>query len=80
VFGVDPDELRRRMSAYRAAVTAALRQEYGEIFLATAALCALGALFALALGGRRARADDAGLPASAGIGRHTGHMSENILR
>ena len=79
-FGVDADELRRRMSAYRAAVTAALRQEYGEIFLATAVLCALGALLALALGGRRARADDAGLPASAGIGRHTGHMSENILR
>jgi len=79
-FGIDADELRQRMTVYRAAVTAALRQEYGEIFLATAVLCGLGALLALALGGRGAGAEGAEPPASAAIPRPTGHMSENIVR
>ena len=56
-FGVDAQTQARRMAAYRAAVGAALRQEYREIFLATAVLCALGAL--VALSAREARNVDA---------------------
>jgi MFS family permease len=72
-FGIPAEEFRLRTEAYQDAVRAALRQEYGEIFLATAVLCGLGALAALALGRPATRA-----PAVSGA--QTGHMSENIVR
>ena len=50
-FGGGPAEF----AAYRAALEAAMRVEYREIFLITAALCAAGALVGLALSGRDRR-------------------------
>jgi MFS family permease len=50
-FGVAAEEYRRRLADYEAAVRDALRTEYAEIFLATAALCLLGALVAITSGG-----------------------------
>ncbi|WP_433224309.1 MFS transporter [Dactylosporangium sp. CS-047395] len=55
VFGKPPDEQRRMLDAYKAAVQAALRTEYREIFLATAVICVLGAACALLLSGRTAK-------------------------
>jgi multidrug resistance protein len=54
-FGVTEEEFARQVAAYRLALEAALRMEYKEIFIATAAICALGAILALLLG-RRSRA------------------------
>jgi MFS family permease len=51
-FGIDAAEFQRQVAAYNEAIRVALRTEYAEIFTATAALCALGALASLALGGR----------------------------
>jgi hypothetical protein len=53
-FGVTQEEFARQMEAYRLALEGALRLEYKEIFIATAAICVLGALLALLLG-RKAR-------------------------
>lgn len=50
-FGGGPAE----WAAYQAALQAAMRVEYREIFLITAALCAAGALVGLALSGRDRR-------------------------
>ena len=51
-FGKTPDEYRAQFNAYELAVKVALREEYGEIFFATACLCVLGALLGLLLAGR----------------------------
>lgn len=51
-FGLSDEEARRQMTAYEHALTSALRTEYREIFLAAAAICVLGALSGLLLGGR----------------------------
>jgi MFS family permease len=72
-FGIPADEFRRRTAEYQEAVRAALRQEYGEIFLATALLCILGAAAALALG-----RSVPGVPRASPD--QTGHMSENFVR
>ena len=56
-FGnVDPEEFAIQLSQYETALREALLTEYKEIFLITAALCALGALIGLFLGPRPARA------------------------
>jgi MFS family permease len=48
-FGVDPAVYARRLAEYGDRVRAALHTEYSEIFLLTAALCAVGVLTALLL-------------------------------
>lgn len=48
-FGVEPAEYARRLATYTTKVNEALHTEYTEIFLLTAALCALAALLALGL-------------------------------
>ncbi|MFC7383781.1 MFS transporter [Sphaerisporangium rhizosphaerae] len=52
-FGVERAEYARRLAEYSAKVVQALHTEYTEIFLLTAALCAVGAVTALALPRRR---------------------------
>jgi MFS family permease len=49
-FGVTKEQFDQQMAVYKEAVKAALRTEYREIFLATAALCVLGAVLGSALG------------------------------
>lgn len=56
-FGLTEAEFRAKLAVYNAAVREALRVEYREMFLATAALCAFGVLVALALGRRHRAAD-----------------------
>jgi MFS family permease len=53
-FGVPGDVYQRRLATYNALLKQALHTQYKEIFLITAVLCALGAVVALALGGRTA--------------------------
>ncbi|MBB5872366.1 multidrug resistance protein [Allocatelliglobosispora scoriae] len=48
-FTMTAAEFKAAMTAYEQAIREALRAEYHEIFLATAAICALGALIALFL-------------------------------
>ena len=53
-FGLTQEEYDRQNAVYQLAVQAALRTEYHDIFLATAAICAVGAVIALLLAGRSA--------------------------
>ncbi|HKT04986.1 MAG TPA: MFS transporter, partial [Rugosimonospora sp.] len=48
-FGMSDQEYARRLAVYTEAVRAALRHEYRDIFLVTAAICVLAALLAPAL-------------------------------
>jgi multidrug resistance protein len=52
-FGMTDEEFQQKSAAYTDALHAALRAEYKEIFLVTAAICVLGALCGLMLGSRR---------------------------
>ena len=54
-FGRPPAEFQRQLAAYRRSLDAALHSEYREIFLITAAVCAVGAAACVGLGGRRSR-------------------------
>ncbi|MEV8631559.1 MFS transporter [Streptosporangium sp. NPDC051023] len=58
-FGIAPAVYARRLAEYESQVRAALHTEYSEIFMLTAALCAVGALLALLLP-RRASAGTGG--------------------
>jgi MFS family permease len=58
-FGLSKAEYAEKLAAYRLALDAALRAEYREIFLATAVICVIGALFALLLRLRPAPPADA---------------------
>jgi hypothetical protein len=49
---MDADEFALKTAQYQQALQEALLTEYKEIFLITAALCGLGALIGLLLGGR----------------------------
>ncbi|MGH3795716.1 MAG: MFS transporter [Pseudonocardiaceae bacterium] len=65
-FGVSPEVFRHQLAGYEVALEAALRTQYREIFLITAAVCVLGAACALLLGRRRPE-EDAGPGGSAGL-------------
>jgi MFS family permease len=52
-FGVDPATFAKQQEDYANALAAALRDEYGEIFLITAFICLGGALIALFVPGKR---------------------------
>ncbi len=60
-FGMTEDEYAKALAAYQVALDGALRAEYREIFLGTAAICLLGAL--AALGMRAPRPTPAPVPA-----------------
>jgi MFS family permease len=79
-FGVDAATAQAQLTAYREAVSAALRQEYREIFLATAVLCALGALVALALERRHVDAPGPAVAIPVSNSDAADHMSEKFLR
>lgn len=51
-FGVDAVRYAQELAGYTAALTAALLEQYHEVFRITAALCLAGALSAVLLGGR----------------------------
>ncbi|GIF74391.1 putative triacylglyceride transporter [Asanoa siamensis] len=78
-FGVDAATQARRLADYQAAVAAALRQEYREIFLATAVLCGLGALVALALAGRDVNARGPAVAVPVSNSAPADHMSEKFV-
>ncbi|TDC45706.1 MFS transporter, partial [Actinomadura sp. KC345] len=79
-FLMSEDEFARQMKIYNAAVQDALRTEYQEIFWITAGMCVLGALLALAAGGRDGGRDRDGEPGgdrNRPTTRHTGRDSGN---
>lgn len=49
-FELTAGEFQRQLQAYQAAVREALHTQYGELFLITAVVCAIGAVVALGLG------------------------------
>ncbi|WP_323373540.1 MFS transporter [Plantactinospora alkalitolerans] len=63
-FGVDRAEYPRRVAEYADAVRTALRVEYAEIFTGAALFCLLGAVLAMALGGRAASGDTSRNPSA----------------
>jgi hypothetical protein len=63
-FGLPADVFARRLAVYRAAVQAALRAEYREIFLITAAICGVAVVLSLAIGGRSREPSPATEPAA----------------
>lgn len=58
-FGVDRAVYQRQVAEYADAVRDALRVEYAEMFTGAALFCLIGAVLAVALGGRAMRADPA---------------------
>lgn len=64
-IGMSREEFARRLAAYLAAVRAALRAEYADVFWVTAAVCVAAALLALAIGRRTPAADGAAASAAA---------------
>jgi MFS family permease len=78
-FGVDAATAQAQLTAYRDAVSAALRQEYREIFLATAVLCVLGALVALALERRHVDAPSPAVAIPVSNSDAADHMSEKFV-
>jgi hypothetical protein len=52
-FGVTAAEFHRELASYEAAIRAALLSEYREIFLVTAVICGVGAVFAVFIGRSR---------------------------
>ena len=83
-FLMTEDEFAAQMEVYNAAVQDALRTEYQEIFWITAGMCVLGALLALAAGGRAGGRDGGrdrdGAPGhgrNRPASRHTGRDSGN---
>jgi MFS family permease len=62
-FGVSGEVYQRQLAAYQLALEAALRTQYREIFLLTAAVCLLGAVGSLLIS-NRGRLPDAHVPAT----------------
>jgi MFS family permease len=67
-FGLEAGEFDRKLAAYQRAVASALHVEYHEIFLITAAICAIGAVASLALGATGSRGTSARSSGSASSG------------
>lgn len=72
-IGVTRAEFAHRMTAYLAAVKAALHAEYSDIFAATAVVCLVAAVLGLAVGGHAPAPDASDVPEAApGPGQASG--------